>query len=417
MRSMQRCKSLFFSAISRNGSVVAGVLTFLTMMIVAALSIQAQQYHVLHYLGYSPGDGMYPSAGLAMDQDGNLYGTTLEGGNSAGPCFDEGCGTVFTLTRGSSGWVFHTIYSFTGGTDGMSPWGGVTVGADGSLYGTTYAGGSDLTCPISGSRGCGAVFKLTSPGHIPPGAVQSWSETVLYRFKGGSDGLAPLGSLALDQAGNIYGATYWAGVVFKLSQSQNGWTESVLANRVACLGGVALDHAGNVYGASTPSGEIFEVTPNPDGTWTKRTLHILSGDDGSYPYGGLMVDDLGNVYGTTSSGGSANGGTAFELRPGSTNWIFTLLYSFSGSSSSGPYASLSMDAAGSLYGTTYEEGAYQGGNVFKLTPTNGGWTYTSLHDFVNGAAPQSNVVFDSEGNLYGTTTYEGQGGSVWQITP
>ncbi len=112
----------------------------------------------------------------------------------------------------------------------------------------------------------------------------------------------------------------------------------------------------------------------------------------------------------------------FELTR-SSDWAFSLIYSFTGS---GPYAGLSMDAADNLYGTTNEGGAYNFGAVFKLTPSQGGWTYTSLHDFCSGgypcsdgAFPMSNVVFDSQGNLYGTTSEGGtyNGGTTWEITP
>jgi len=139
---------------------------------------------------------------------------------------------------------------------------------------------------------------------------------------------------------------------------------------------------------------------------------------------GLIFDQAGNLYGSASSGGSGNGGTVFELMPSNGNWNFNLLYSLSGSGGSrnGPLRSLTMDAAGNLYGTTYSDGAYGAGSVFKLKPSNGAWTYTDLYDFTggdDGANPYGGVTLDANGNLYGTTAFGGasDAGVVWEITP
>ena len=146
---------------------------------------------------------------------------------------------------------------------------------------------------------------------------------------------------------------------------------------------------------------------------------------GNDPWAGLIIDPSGNLYGTTTGGGSGSGGTVFELTPANVGWTFKTLYSFSGNGG-GPSDKLVMDAAGNLYGTTYIDGAYGYGTVFKLTPSNGGWTYTSLHDFTggsDGANPISSLVFDANGNLYGTASQGGTGncpggcGVVFEITP
>ena len=135
----------------------------------------------------------------------------------------------------------------------------------------------------------------------------------------------------------------------------------------------------------------------------------------------MILDQSGNLYGTTSWGGSGGGGTVFGLTPGSGGWTFDTLYSFSGGDGGGPVSKLIMDAAGDLYGTSYLDGAYGHGAVFKLTRSNGGWTYTSLHDFnvSDGGGPMSDLVFDAKGNLYGTAAYYGPGsnGVVFEITP
>jgi uncharacterized repeat protein (TIGR03803 family) len=136
--------------------------------------------------------------------------------------------------------------------------------------------------------------------------------------------------------------------------------------------------------------------------------------------GGLIRDSSGNLYGTTLSGGTNGGGTVYELSPSNGGWTFTTLYNLSGNA--GSYAVLTMDAAGDLYGTTTGDGIYGHGNVFKLTPSNGDWTYTSLHDFTGGSdggTPFGQVTLDASGNLYGTASVGGanDAGVVWEITP
>ena len=133
------------------------------------------------------------------------------------------------------------------------------------------------------------------------------------------------------------------------------------------------------------------------------------------------MDPSGNLYGTTAGGGSGGGGTVFELAPADGGWSFQTLYSLGGLG--GPAGKLVMDAIGNLYGTTLQGGPYQQGSVFKLSLSNGGWTYTSLHDFTggtDGGYPNGSLIFDANGNLYGTAqsggTYNG-GGVVFEITP
>ena len=145
------------------------------------------------------------------------------------------------------------------------------------------------------------------------------------------------------------------------------------------------------------------------------------------PHGPLMFDRSGNLYGTTVSGGSGGGGTVFELSPSGGSWTFSLLYGLTGVPNGGPKGNLAMDAAENLYGAADGDGAYGNGSVFKLTPNNGVWTYTDLHDFSgsDGAGPNGGVTLDTNGNVYGTTVLggiEGCGtgsgcGVVWEITP
>ena len=183
------------------------------------------------------------------------------------------------------------------------------------------------------------------------------------------------------------------------------------------------DASGNLYGVTRFGGShgvVYELSPSESG-WTEQILHTFSGSggngDGDYPLGGLIIDASGNLYGTTAGGGGHGQGMAFELTPANGSWIFNIIYNFSAAPGNdgpfvGPEDKLVMDAAGNLYGTTFSDGAYDAGSVFKLTPSSDGWNYTSLHDFTgdtDGLWPVSSLVFDANGNLYGTTTAGGSG--------
>ena len=166
------------------------------------------------------------------------------------------------------------------------------------------------------------------------------------------------------------------------------------------------------------------MAPSPSG-WLQTVLHTLNyGSEGGGP-GPLVFDQVGNLYGGTWDGGPNRGGTVFELSPSNGGWTFSTLYSFDGNGSGGPCCgSLLLGPGGSIYGATFADGAYGYGSVFKLTPSDGGWIYTDLHDFPligsDGRLPNNPLVLDSSGNLIGTTSGGGANGgygTVWQITP
>ena len=396
-------------------------------------------YSVLH--NFSGGNGgTYSTARLAIDQAGNLYGTTRYGGNFGGFCGElQGCGTVFELQRVGSARVFRLLYKFNG-PNGALPAGPVTLGADGSLIGTTLSGG--VTGPVC-SYGCGLVYRLVPPQGVCSSTSCPWNQNVLYRFRAAGDGAFPVGNLSFDNAGNIFGVTDYGlpcsfgdcGGIYELSPSNGEWTESLLyaftggSDGYGLYSGVALDNAGNVYDTTfsglgqASSGTIFELTHTRLG-WTLNTLYAFSdGADGEFPAGGVIFDQHGNLYGSTTSGGGSDGsGTVFELIKDG-GWALNLLYTFAGPSCrcGGPFDSLTTDAAGNLYGTTVTDGAYGYGSVFKLTAASG-WTYTSLHAFTggsDGSYPQGTIILDAQGNLYGTTSEGGAEGAgvVFQITP
>jgi uncharacterized repeat protein (TIGR03803 family) len=411
---------------SSTQSIVISFAIVLVLSVVLAPPAPAQTFAVLHsFTCY--GDGCLPETGLTIDAAGNLYGTTVGGGAHQN-------GTVFRLRKSGSGWVLNPLYSFAGGNDGASPGGRVSLAPDGTLYGTTSEGG----CSGCNGAGCGTVFHLIPSPAAPTSALAPWSETVLYRFSGGSDGARPDGDLTFDQSGNIYGTAGGGGnnnygVVYELTPSGVGWTETALYSPQGSgggtnpSGGVVFDTSGNLYGVFFRGGlgwgTVYQLSPAGSG-WTERTIHSFSytGSDGADPIGGLIIDASGNLYGTTSQG-KTSVGTVFELTPGSAGWTFNTLWPFPlQSNSTGPVDKLLMDAASNLYGTTFGLGAYNLGTVFKLTPSNSGWTYSSLHDFTGGSDglfPWSSLVFDANGNIYGTNTEggAGNGGVVFQITP
>ncbi len=411
-------------------NMVALVVTFVVVFalaIIAAPAAQAQSFNVIYNFP-DPGGGIAPETGLTIDAAGNFYGTTSMGGVGGDS------GTVFKLWRTSAGWDATTLYQFTGGLggdDGRGPIGRVAIAQDGTLYGSTENGGSYICSGV----GCGTVFHLRPSPAAPKSLPPLWNETVLHRFVA-SDGAFPQGDLTFDPSGNIYGTTLnggpGVGVVYQLTPSSGGWIETVLSylpNGAWPTGGVMFDTSGKLYGVFEEGGPhgygaVYKLSLSGS-SWTEQVLYgFTGGDDGWYGSGGVILDGSGNLYGTTMNGGSGGGGTVYRLTPSGDGWIFTLLYSLSGPDyfNCGPQGKLVMDAAGSLYGTTQCDGTFGAGSAFKLTPSARGWTYSSLHDFTNGSdggRPQSNLVIDADGNLYGTT-YEGGthgAGAVFEITP
>ena len=418
----------------RRGWGTLGLLAITFILTVAAQSAHAQVYRVLH--DFTNGaDGEKPYSGLIMDRAGNLYGTAAWG--PAG-------GAVFQMSYKSSHWILTPLYEFTGGDDGNFP-NGVVFGPDGSLYGTTYGGGIN-NC-VFGT--CGTVFRLTRPPTSCRAVICYWTETVLYRFAGGSDGGTPeSGSLVFDQAGNLYGTTAFGGgtgcvggcgTVFELMPTSSGWVEHVLyrftggSDGATPIAGLTMDQTGKLYGTTESGGNLdcvaerglgcgtaFQLTPLGNG-WTETPVYSFLGEsDGYKPYAGVIFNRSGNLYGATTSGGSGGGGTVFELVPSNGSWAISTLYSLSGAFG-GPFRRLAMDAAGNLYGTAWMDSTGYGA-IFKLTHSGQSWIYSSLHNFTggtDGGVPICTPVFDSSGNIYGTASQGGAYGDgvVWEITP
>jgi uncharacterized repeat protein (TIGR03803 family) len=416
-------------------SLLAPALTMLGLLTMLATSGLAQTFSVLH--AFSGGaDGQSPN-GVTVAGPGVLYGTTFEGGMYGG-------GVAFKLTQRGSAWTLNPLWEFTGGSDGASPFASVTVGPNGALYGTTFLGGTG-NCT---SGGCGTVYEVQPPATTCKTAICYWNETVLHSFQAeANDGQFPESVIpAFDHAGNLYGTTqdggaYGAGILWELSPSAGGWTESV-PHSFQNNGidgwqpkfGVILDPAGNLYGTTwyggtLEGGTVYELSPS-GGTWTENILYnfpLTSTGYSAYPEG-LVMDPSGNLYGTLTESGVANA-SVLELTPSDGSWNLSTLYIFSNRSCYP--GSIARDAAGNLYGSCNEGGAYGYGWVFKLTNSGGSWTLTDLYDFTgqsDGGYPAGAVVLDSSGNLYGGTAmggnlsdcieYNSVGcGTVWEITP
>jgi len=372
--------------------------------ITAAAGLQAQTFTVIHAFT-GGGDGGSPEAGLTMDGAGTLYGTAF---------------IAFKLRNSGSGWVLTPLYDFQSGLTT----GELVFGPNGSLYGTNPQGG--YFGGLCWEYGCGLAFNLQPPPTACTSAPCKWNETTLYAFQDPGDGI-PNNSIVFDLAGNLYGTTLLA-TVFELS-SGGTWTYNLIHRFNGMDGGdpysgVIRDSLGNLYGTTANDGPygygtVYQLSPSRSG-WTINFLYAFqNGSDGGSPIGGLIFDKQDNLYGTTGGGGSGGGGTVFKLTPADGLWTLTTLYSFSGMA--GSYARLAMDATGSLYGTTYRDGAYGYGSVFKLTNSSGSWTYTDLHDFMSGedgCFPMGNIALDTQGNLYSTASACGKyrNGVVWEIT-
>jgi uncharacterized repeat protein (TIGR03803 family) len=401
---------------------------------------------VLHSFGGS--DGSYPDAGVTLDSEGNLYGTTSRGGA-------KGYGTVYKVDSTGNESV---LYSFTGGTDGGSPDAGVIRDSAGNLYGTASGGGAsnqgvvykvDVTGhetvlfsfphgagPASGvirgpagnlygttgsggASNYGVAYRLSASGHL----------TVLHSFTGGADGRYPAAGVILDSSGNLYGTTNGgggtsdAGVVYKVDSTGN---ETVIASFPYAVGGsnpygrVIRDPAGNFYGTTfyggaSNAGVVYKL----DLSGRETVLHTFTGGaDGAGPYAGVIRDSAGNLYGTTYGGGANNYGTVYKVDSAGNE---TVLHSFTGADGRIPIGGVILDSNGNLYGTTSRGGASDDGTVYKIDSAGNETVLYSFNVYAVGGLPYAGLVLDSAGNLYGTNTAQAVvssgGGEIFKLDP
>jgi uncharacterized repeat protein (TIGR03803 family) len=367
------------------------------VVLCAATAIASRAQTLTTLYSFGGGDGANPYASLIQATDGNLYGTTINGGVNGG-------GAVFKITLSGT---LTTLYSFPSGGLSSGPWAGLVQGADGNFYGTTVEHGTSESC----FYGCGSVFKVTGRGAL----------TTLYSFCSQSDctdGESPYASLIQAIDGNFYGTTFYGGAngigtLFKITPSGtlttfhsfNG-TDGAEPYAALVQGADGTFHGATASG-SMGSGTAFKITP----TGTLTTLYDFCSQfnctDGQDPFAALIQGMDGNFYGITAGGGVPPGfGTVYRITP---NGTLTTLYSFCSIFQGGicqdgeyPYGALIQATDGNFYGTTAYGGANGYGTVFKVTPSG---TLTTLYSFDrgDGANPYAGLVQDTNGKLYGTT--------------
>ena len=410
------------------------VFTFSAMLVFLSYASAGVKEKVLH--SFNNTDGSNPESKLIADPDGNLYGTTAGGGAN-------GMGCVFKLSlTANKSWMETVLYSFSG-PDGSYPSAGVVRDQAGNLYGTTDGGGT---------FGLGVVFELSPSSN-------GWSEQVLYSFGtlGPTDGWEPLTGVILDAAGNLYGTTQLGGVisgtddnggtVFRLTNNNGTWTESLLYSFPGEYqgpdgdlpgSGVVIDGAGNIYGTTQAGGAygigaVYELSPQADGTYTEQVIFSFDGTHGnrgnSTPVFGPAASFAGGaeaarrLYATAAQGGSNGCGVVFELNENSSGaWSESILHSFTMTDGCAPQGPVAFDRAGNLYVTAQSGGASGDGGVYKFIPRAGAqWWERILEAFdgTNGSSPYAGVLLDAAGDVFGTTNNGGEDnyGTVYEIIP
>ena len=371
----------------------------LTLVLMMNTRAQALEPQTLFNFQLIPGsNGFHPEAGLTLGPDGNLYGTTRDGGR-------DNFGTIFKVTADGT---LTTLVAFNG-TNGAAPQGGLALGKDGNFYGTTTLGGSVRS---------GTVFRFSTNGVL----------TTLVSFNG-TNGANPQCQLVMDANGTFYGTAPEQGpdgfgAVFRIT------TNGVLTTLVSFTNdnganpedGLTLGNDGNLYGTTANGGvkdlgTVFKMTP--DGVLT--TIFSFSDTNGLAPLGGLVQSSDGDFYGTTGFGGADLGhGTIFKI---TTNGALTTLFTFHFTDGEKPSGKLIFGNDGNLYGTTGFGGSTTNdpagsglGTIFQIT-TNGAFTSLVLFQDTNGSHPHAPLVLGNDGNLYGATTQGGPGlgGTIFRI--
>jgi uncharacterized repeat protein (TIGR03803 family) len=367
-------------------------------------SITSQKTTLYSFTGGD--DGSTPYAPLVLANDGKLYGTTSGG--------IYGAGTVFSITSDGTS---TTLYHFGSGTDGVNPYSGVIIGNDGNLYGTTVGGGT---------HGMGTVFRLSPTGGVAFVTLHNFGDST-------NEGAQPYAGLVLANDGNFYGVTSSGGsnnvgTVFRITSSgtlTTLYSFSGEGEEVTPYGGLVQGTDGKFYGTTAGNfwtgieGEVFAITS--EGVLTN--LHSFTGawsedgNQGYQPQAALVQGRDGNLYGTTVEYDYDYYvfGTVFAISP---SGVFTNLYSFSGGTDGGdPQGALIQGADGNFYGTT--AGLGSAGTIFQITPQG---TLSTMYGFgggSDGGAPFAGLVRGADGYFYGTTAIGGEGdnGTIYKILP
>jgi uncharacterized repeat protein (TIGR03803 family) len=375
------------------------------------------------------GDGADPYGRLIFDASGNIFGTTAVGGTNC--LSNGGCGTVFELSPSSSGWTETVLYDFCSATfcsDGSQPFAGLVFDKQGNLYGTTYEGGSigagtvfELSPPMSqggqwtetvlwsfgttktdgeypylgalnwdtagnlygttelgGGNGQGTVYELS------PSSSGAWTETIIHNFDG-QNGASPASGVAIDSAGNLYGTT--------------------------------------VEGGSAGLGLVYRLSPSPTGKWKEIVIYTFKGQNGASPVSPISVDASGNLFGTFSTGGRGSCefgacGGVFKLTPRTGGGVSESSFFFNGQAGGNPYTGVLLDdQTGTVFGTTLA-----GNDVYAIRGTKETvlYTFCSLPNCADGLHPYGGLLSSRSGKLYGVTSAGGiyeNSGVVYSLAP
>lgn len=367
--------------------------------------------------------GWQPMGPLVFDRQGALYGATMLGGAF-------GMGAVFQLTppvAPATDWTAKAIANFTH-LDGFAPTAGLTIDGSGALYGLLSRGGA---------KAAGAIFKLTPP--VAP--ATDWTLSKIYDFKGGVESY-PTGGLLLD--GDSLIGTTESGIVYKLSppcgDAKTQWSFEKLYRFTNAAGGsfpisgLIKDRTGSLYGTTLyggtgigAMGTVYRLDPpaSSAGGWKRTTIYTFRGDaEGSRPVSRLVLDSRGALYGVAQAGGKANAGIAYKLTPPtapSNGWSKTIIAEFDGRNGAAPWSNSLVidDTTGVIYGTTPLGGFANMGVVYKIQQSReSGYRLKQVHSFSggsSGAKPNSGLIFDSQGALYGVTAEGGGFGTVFKV--
>jgi len=385
---------------SRHVRQIQGLAVLVVILAASAPALHAQTYTVLQTFPIGSGNDSGTGAPQVISQgrDGNLYSTIANDGTN----LNGTAGTVYKVTTGGTLTTVYNFCSLTSCADGVYPRGGVTLGFDGNLYGTTAEG-----YPY----GSGTVFKVTPTGTL----------TTLYDFTGGTDGSDPLYAPLQGQDGNIYGVATFGGsygTFYRITPSRafKAWDFDYTDGYEPNLPTQGTDgnfYGTTVYGGANNLGVVYKITPAGKIT----LLHTFTGPDGQYPAGILVQGPDGNFYGTTYEGGASGAnGTVFKITPAG---VFTLLHSFIFSSSyldaQLPLAGLTLGTDGNFYGTTAFGGSANAGAIFEITPAG---KETVLYSFcsvtcADGFDPETPLVLHTNGKFYGNTYGNSNGGAVF----
>ena len=383
---------------------------FCTAMICAGTAIAAQAQSFRSLVDFDGTNGAGPQAALIQGTDGDLYGTTSDGGANLH-------GTVFKIAPGSK---LTTLYNFCAQAncaDGANPYGALVLGTDGNFYGTTLTGGEE---------NLGTVFKMSPSGKLT--TLRSFCLQI-----GCPDGATPFAGLVQGTDGHFYGTTESGGTstygtVYKITSTGVLTTLHTFCEGDCSDGAYPYDRLvqgtdGNFYGTTYIGGSVygagvaFKITPSGKMT----TLHTFCTEsdcpDGSEPQAGLIQGNDGNFYGTTTQGGAGNDGTVFRLTPsGKLTTLYSLCTQPNCADGGYPQAGLVEGTDGKLYGTTTLDGNNGYGTVFQI---NREGDLTTLHSFdsTDGASPMSGLLQATAGSFYGATNLGGNGaGTIFRMS-